>query len=134
METKITHGAGWAWLGRPGTVMLGNRYVSTVNLSSTSHCDASAEARSTIFQSTTTTPQGDGQPETVGRRSATASFRHCCLIKWLSGNASLEFSRYWAGGGLYSTFGHQFALRRRKSSRRDRERDEFIQRRLLPDA
>lgn len=44
--------------------------MSTVNLSSTPHCDASAEARSTIFQSTTTTPQGDGQPETVGRRSA----------------------------------------------------------------
>lgn len=66
------------------------------------------------------TPQGDGQPETVGRRSTTASFRHCCLIKWLSGNASLGFSRYWARGGLYSTFGHQFALRRRKSSRRGR--------------
>ena len=51
-------------------------------------------------------PPNDGQPETVGRRSATASFRHCCLIKWLSGNTSLGFSRYWPGGGLYSTFGH----------------------------
>lgn len=101
-----------AW---PGAVMLGNRYVST----SLPPRTATQVRRSTILQSTTT-PQGDGQPETVGRRSATASFRHCCLIKWLSGNASLGFSRYWAGGGLYSTFGHQFALRRRKSSRRGR--------------
>lgn len=101
-----------AW---PGAVMLGNRYVST----SLPPRTATQVRRSTIFR-ITTPQQGDGQPETVGRWSATASFRHCCLIKWLSGNASLGFSRYWAGGGLYSTFGHQFALRRRKSSRRGR--------------
>ena len=56
----------------------------------TPHYDASAEVL--VFQNTS---QVDGHPETVGRRSAMASFRHCCLIKWLSGNTALGLRRRW---------------------------------------